>query len=79
MPVLDPAVATARNRHNVLIRHHGEDDPVVAQAREALALARTEYRIRKAIEEAPPLDADTLARIRSLIPPPPTDGGGGGA
>lgn len=48
-------------------------DPEAAEdARQALALARTEHRIREAIENAPPLDADTLARIRSLIPPVPT-------
>jgi hypothetical protein len=46
------------------------DDPAVVQARRALALARTELAIREAIEQAPPLDAETLARIRALIPAP---------
>lgn len=73
------AHTSARQRHNVLLRHHGPDDPVVAQARRALERARTEHRIAQAIEDAPPLDGDTLSRIRSLIPPAPTDGGGGDA
>lgn len=45
------------------------------QARRALALARTEQRIRKAIEAAPPLDAGTISRLHALIPPVPTDEG----
>jgi hypothetical protein len=44
------------------------------QARRALARARTEHAIRTAIENAPPLDADTLARIRALLPAAPAGG-----
>lgn len=50
----------------------GEDTPEVIQARRALQLAKTETAIRTAIEAAPPLDADTLERIRALIPATPT-------
>ena len=41
---------------------------MVIQARRALDLARTEDAIREAIEQAPPLDAETVARLHSLIP-----------
>lgn len=49
------------------------NDEAAEQARRALALAKTELRIRQAIEAAPPLDADTLARLRALIPPAPSE------
>lgn len=60
--------SSAAQRHNVLVRHHGPEHPKVIQARRALDLARTEDAIREAIEQAPPLDAETVARLHSLIP-----------
>lgn len=50
-----------------------QGDPVAEQARRALALARTDQTIRSAVEDAPPLDVDTLVRIRDLIPAVPTE------
>jgi hypothetical protein len=71
---IDSRALSARSRLGGLIRQGvAEDHPAVAQARRALALANTEATIRKAIASAPPLDADTLSRIRALIPPPPAD------
>jgi hypothetical protein len=49
------------------------------QARRALALAKTEAMIARAIEQAPPLDAATIGRLHSLIPPAPSDEGGAAA
>jgi hypothetical protein len=49
------------------------------QARHALAVARTENAIAKAIAQAPPLDADTLAKLRALIPATPVGGGRDGS
>lgn len=68
-------IVSLRQRHNILKRHYGPDSAQVTAARRALALARTEHRIREAIEQAPPLDADTLARLRSLIPAAPASSG----
>ncbi|MDQ7906753.1 hypothetical protein RB614_19745 [Phytohabitans sp. ZYX-F-186] len=51
-------------------RGRPDDDPDVIKAREALALARTERRIREAIEQAPPLSAETIEKIRALLPAP---------
>jgi hypothetical protein len=42
------------------------------QARRALRLAVTEQRIAEAIEAAPELDADTIAKLHSLIPAAPS-------
>lgn len=69
------------HRARVAVAERYGNHEAAEQARRALALARTESRIRQAIAQAPPLDADTLARIRALIPPLPTtaaDGGGDG-
>lgn len=65
------AVQSARQRHNQLKRWRGPNDPAVAQARRALELAKTEATIARAIETAPPLDAETVAKLHSLIPPAP--------
>lgn len=65
-----------RARIASLCRSRPPNDPDLLAARRALALARTEARIREAIEQAPPLDAETLRRIRDLIPPAPTEAGG---
>ena len=59
---------TDRARIAALSRSRTPDDPELLQARRALGLARTEQRIRDAIESAPPLDAETVARLHSLIP-----------
>lgn len=59
---------TDRARIAALSRSRTPDDPDLIQARRALGLARTVERVRQAIEDAPPLDAETAARLRSLIP-----------
>lgn len=63
-----PEVASIRGRVAGLSRDRSPDDPDLVQARRALDLARTEATIRTAIEQAPPLDGVTLARLHSLIP-----------
>lgn len=71
---LTPEVSHHRARIAALSRDRLPDDPELLQARRALALARTEVAIRRAIEAAPPLDPDALARIRALIPAVPAKG-----
>lgn len=75
MAAHDPTQRSTSGAVAALERWRDPDDPALAQARRALALARVEARIRQAIEAAPPLDADTLARIRALIPPAPAESG----
>lgn len=72
-----PNLLALRNELGGYIRQGNRE--AADQARRALALAKTEATIRRAIENAPPLDADTLARIRALIPPLPADEGGPGS
>ena len=59
-------VITARNRHNVLVRHHGADDP---RTREAAAELRA-AKIAELVESAPPLSAEQVERLRGLLPAP---------
>lgn len=61
-------LTTLRQRHNQLVRHHGTNHPTVIEARRELARARTLHIIRQAIQQAPPLDPDTVAELRALIP-----------
>jgi hypothetical protein len=70
-----PDWRSEHGRVAALSRSRSPDDPALIAARRALGLARTEDSIRRAIESAPPLDADALARIRALIPALPTDAG----
>jgi hypothetical protein len=65
-----------RGQYNALQRYRHHDDPDLVQVRRALAIATVEERVRRAVEQAPPLDADTLARIRALIPPIPVEDAG---
>ncbi|MPZ26509.1 MAG: hypothetical protein GEV12_08630 [Micromonosporaceae bacterium] len=74
MPVA-PELARLRSELGGYVRRHNHE--AADQARRALALAVTEHTIRRAIETAPPLDPDTLDRIRSLIPAVPAIGGVG--
>lgn len=42
----------------------------IREAREALALAKSDPAIRQAIAEAPPLTAEQIAELRRLLPAP---------
>lgn len=68
----DPELLTLKSTLGGYVRRGNHQ--AAEQARRALDLARTEHRIRTAIEQAPPLDADTLARLRALIPAVPAEG-----
>lgn len=68
-------VITARNRHNVLVRHHGASDP---RTREAAAELRA-ARIAALIKSAPPLTSGQVDRLRGLLPAPELDEPGGTA
>jgi hypothetical protein len=46
------SIISARNRHNVLVRHHGADDPQTREAAGDLAVAR----IARLIHETPLTD-----------------------
>jgi hypothetical protein len=70
VPKIAPEVARARARVAGYARQGMYD--AAEQAREALAAANTEAIIAKALATAPPLGADALDRIRSLIPATPT-------
>lgn len=56
-----------RARYASLRRSRSEDDPELLETRRRLAQARVEQRIRDAVESAPPLPADLVARCVELI------------
>lgn len=67
-----PPIASIRNRHNVLVRWHGADDP---RTREAAAELRA-AKIAELVETAPPLTAEQIDRLRGLLPAPKLDQAG---
>jgi hypothetical protein len=70
-----PEIVSARNRHNVLVRHHGADDPVTLDARRDLHAAQIEDCIRRIIDQAPPLTAGQLDRLAALLHAAPASDG----
>lgn len=82
MPVADPLII-ARNRRNVLHRHHGPDHPATIKAEQDLEVAKIEAEaaaladhIAQVVESAPPLSPADADRLRALLPPVSPDGGG---
>lgn len=69
---MSDVIITARNRHNVLVRHHGADD---RRTREAAAELRA-AKIADLIKSAPPLTAEQVDRLRALLPAPALDEAG---
>jgi hypothetical protein len=66
--VASPARIRAKQRHNVLSRHHGTDAPVTLAARRDLRAAQLEEHIRDVVATAPALTAEQLERLRGLLP-----------
>jgi len=51
------------------------DDPELAAVREAVRAQAAEHAIRKAIQDAPPLPAETRARLAEILTTPPARDG----
>ena len=64
-----PPITSIRNRHNVLSRHHGSDDPRTRQAAADLRAAK----IAALIQSAPPLTAEQVDQLRGMLPAPALD------
>lgn len=58
-----------------LVRRESELSDDHRAALHALALAQTDPQIRQAIEDAPPLSAEQISRLRELLPAADTNGG----
>ncbi|GAA1962861.1 hypothetical protein GCM10009798_23330 [Nocardioides panacihumi] len=64
----DPRVQKALSRVARATRHPANVDPAeIAEARAALAEAKIQAYIEKAVAEAPPLSAERRARIARLL------------
>jgi hypothetical protein len=61
---------TLRNRRAALIRHHGADDPRAREADREYQEALAEERIRKLVDDAPPLSEAVRARLSELFSTP---------
>lgn len=70
------ASVSLRNRHNVLVRHHGADAPVTLEAARDLRAASLAEYITRRVAEAPPLTAEQVERLRGLLPAPSDADGG---
>lgn len=57
----------ARNRRNVLVRHHGADSPQVAEADRELRYFTLAELITATVDEMPPLSADQRSRLAVLL------------
>ena len=64
-----PATVSARQRHNILSRHRGPDNPATLDALRELRAHRLEDHIREVITNAPALTAEQVERLRALLPP----------
>jgi hypothetical protein len=72
-----PEVVSARQRHNVLVRHRGSSHPATVEARRDLKAATLADHIRRVVDEAPPLTAEQRQLLSSLLAP--AAGGGSDA
>lgn len=63
------SVASARNRHNVLLRYRSADDPIVVDARRELRVAKLADYIKRTVAEAPPLTSEQRDRLAALLRP----------
>lgn len=68
-----PTVPSSRRRAAAVVgalhRHHGPDDPRLADARRDLRAAELEEHVRRIVAEAPPLTDDQRSRIAALLRP----------
>ena len=63
------AVVSARQKHNVLVRHHGADDPATVEARRELKAVSAEEYIKQLVDDAPPLTPEQRDRLATLLRP----------
>lgn len=69
------SAASARARHNVLLRYRSPDDPAVVEARRDLRAAQAEEYIKKLVDAAPPLSPQQLDKLALLLRRPSDCGG----
>jgi hypothetical protein len=60
-------VQTLANRRRIIIRHHGPDDPRVAELDGEVRAGKIENFITKVMAGAPPLTPAQKRRLRSMI------------
>jgi hypothetical protein len=68
VPAHDPATRSASVRLAAATRWHPNSDSTTELRRE-LRAASLEAHIRRVVDEAPPLSAEQVRRIRALLPP----------
>ena len=61
------SVASARARHNVLLRYRPADDPVVQAARRDLRAATLAAYIQRTVAEAPPFTEEQLDQLAPAL------------
>jgi len=65
MPV--PDAVSARQRHNVLVRHRGADDPVTLDAKRDLEVIKLAEHIQHVVDDAPPLSEAQQSMLAGLL------------
>ncbi|SNR49723.1 hypothetical protein SAMN06265360_107193 [Haloechinothrix alba] len=70
-----PSTTSARQRHNILVRHHGADAPETLAARRELEAAKLAEHIDQVVNTAPKLSPEQVERLRGLLPAPDNKGG----
>ena len=60
-------VQNIANRRKAIVRHHGADDPRVAELDDELRAEKIAAAIRKALDGAPPLSQAQRDRINALL------------
>lgn len=63
------AILHNRARVAALKRHRGDRDPELTAARRELAAEKLAAHIRRVVDDAPPLTAEQIDRLRALLPP----------
>ena len=69
MPAKSPQRRQAAAVVGALQRHHGPDDPRLADARRDLRAAELEEHVRRIVDDAPPLTAEQRDRLAALLRP----------
>jgi hypothetical protein len=62
-----PDVISKRQRHNVLVRHRGADDPVTVEALGDLYEAQLADHVRRVADAMPPLSDAARMRVATLL------------
>jgi hypothetical protein len=68
------SVATSKARLAGLIAHREPDDPAIAAARHALAVANLEASVERAVAAAPPLTDGQRVKLAAILLSPGTPG-----